>query len=114
MARLRGQAGSTGGSARLYRDYTERFNETRARQNNRIPASGPPSTHLLTATNIIWNHTPYLLWSPRWLFNGDGDPLDICVVSERPINPPEVILNARVVGSLPMNDQGEADDKIAA
>ena len=45
---------------------------------------------------------------------GDGDPLDICVVSERRINHAEVILNARVVGSLPMNDHGEADDKIIA
>jgi inorganic pyrophosphatase len=43
---------------------------------------------------------------------GDGDPLDICVVSERPINRAEVILNARVVGGLPMLDGGEADDKV--
>jgi inorganic pyrophosphatase len=45
---------------------------------------------------------------------GDGDPLDICVVSERPISRAEVILNARVVGGLPMLDNGEADDKIIA
>lgn len=45
---------------------------------------------------------------------GDEDPLDICVVSERPIGHSEVILNARVVGGLPMNDHGEADDKIIA
>ena len=45
---------------------------------------------------------------------GDGDPLDICVVSERPINRAEVILDARVVGGLPMIDGGEADDKIVA
>ncbi len=45
---------------------------------------------------------------------GDGDPLDICVVSERPISRSEVILNARVVGGLPMVDGGEADDKIIA
>jgi len=45
---------------------------------------------------------------------GDGDPLDICVVSERPINRSEVILNARVVGGLQMIDHGEADDKIIA
>ena len=45
---------------------------------------------------------------------GDGDPLDICVVSERPINRAEVILNARVVGGMQMIDQGEADDKIVA
>lgn len=45
---------------------------------------------------------------------GDGDPLDICVVSERPINKSEVILDAKVVGGLPMMDGGEADDKIIA
>ncbi len=45
---------------------------------------------------------------------GDEDPLDICVVSERPIDRAEVILNARVVGGIPMLDHGEADDKIVA
>jgi inorganic pyrophosphatase len=45
---------------------------------------------------------------------GDGDPLDICVVSERPITRSEVILNARVVGALQMVDSGDADDKIIA
>ncbi len=45
---------------------------------------------------------------------GDGDPLDICVLSERPISRNEVILNARVVGGLHMIDKGEADDKIIA
>lgn len=45
---------------------------------------------------------------------GDKDPLDICVISERPINRPEVVLNARVVGGLQMVDEGEADDKIIA
>ncbi len=44
----------------------------------------------------------------------DGDPLDICVISERPISRPEVILNAKVVGGLQMIDHGEADDKIIA
>lgn len=45
---------------------------------------------------------------------GDEDPLDICVITERPIARAEVILNARVVGGLPMLDGGEADDKIIA
>lgn len=45
---------------------------------------------------------------------GDGDPLDICVLSERPITRSEVILNARVVGGIHMIDHGEADDKIVA
>jgi len=45
---------------------------------------------------------------------GDGDPLDICVLSERLISRAEVVLQARVVGGLPMIDGGEADDKILA
>jgi inorganic pyrophosphatase len=45
---------------------------------------------------------------------GDGDPLDICILSERPINKSEVILNARVIGGIHMTDHGEADDKIVA
>lgn len=46
--------------------------------------------------------------------SGDGDPLDICVICERPIDRGEVILDARVVGGLQMVDGGEADDKIIA
>lgn len=45
---------------------------------------------------------------------GDRDPLDICVISERPIDVAEVILTARVVGGLPMLDNEEADYKIIA
>lgn len=45
---------------------------------------------------------------------GDRDPLDICVLSERPITRGEIILTARVVGGLQMVDHGEADDKIIA
>jgi inorganic pyrophosphatase len=42
----------------------------------------------------------------------DGDPLDICVFSERPISNSDIIMNARVIGGLRMIDEGEADDKI--
>ncbi len=45
---------------------------------------------------------------------GDGDPLDICVISERPITRAEVLLRATVVGGLKLIDRGEADDKIIA
>jgi len=45
---------------------------------------------------------------------GDGDPLDICVISERPIDKSEVLLRARVVGGLRCIDHDEADDKIVA
>src|SRR5690606_26583516 len=45
---------------------------------------------------------------------GDGDPLDICVLSERPITRSEVIVRARVIGGLQLVDGGQADDKIVA
>lgn len=45
---------------------------------------------------------------------GDGDPLDICIISERPIAKAEFIIDARVIGGLPMLDHDEADDKIIA
>lgn len=43
---------------------------------------------------------------------GDGDPLDICVLTERPISRSEIILKAKVVGGLQVVDGDEADDKI--
>ncbi len=45
---------------------------------------------------------------------GDGDPLDVCVVSERAIARNEIIVRCRVIGGLQMIDHGEADDKIIA
>jgi inorganic pyrophosphatase len=45
---------------------------------------------------------------------GDGDPLDICVLSERAIARTEIIVRARVIGGLQMIDHGEADDKLIA
>jgi inorganic pyrophosphatase len=45
---------------------------------------------------------------------GDGDPLDICVLSERPIARNEIIVRSRVIGGVQMIDGGEADDKIIA
>lgn len=43
---------------------------------------------------------------------GDGDPLDLCVLSERPIQRSEILVSARVLGGLRMIDDDEADDKI--
>jgi inorganic pyrophosphatase len=51
--------------------------------------------------------------SPKAL-KGDGDPIDICVISERPISRAEIIVDARVVGGLQVVDHDEADDKIIA
>jgi inorganic pyrophosphatase len=45
---------------------------------------------------------------------GDGDPLDICVLSERSFNHTNILCEAKVIGGFRMLDGGEADDKIIA
>jgi inorganic pyrophosphatase len=45
---------------------------------------------------------------------GDGDPLDICVLTDRPISRGDILLQARPIGGLRMVERGEADDKILA
>lgn len=45
---------------------------------------------------------------------GDGDPLDICVLSEHTITHGDIILQAIPIGGLRLLDKGEADDKIIA
>jgi inorganic pyrophosphatase len=45
---------------------------------------------------------------------GDGDPLDVCVLTERPISHGDILLRARPIGGLRMIDGNEADDKIVA
>jgi len=45
---------------------------------------------------------------------GDGDPLDICVLSERTVTHGNIILPAIPIGGFRMIDGGEADDKIIA
>ncbi|MFN0063459.1 MAG: inorganic pyrophosphatase [Myxococcaceae bacterium] len=43
---------------------------------------------------------------------GDGDPLDICVLSERPFGQGGFLLKALILGGLRMVDAGQADDKL--
>ena len=45
---------------------------------------------------------------------GDGDPLDVCVLTDRHIARGEIVLEARPIGGLRMVERGEADDKIIA
>ncbi|RYF55496.1 MAG: inorganic pyrophosphatase, partial [Cytophagaceae bacterium] len=45
---------------------------------------------------------------------GDGDPLDICVLTEREITHGDLILQAIPIGGFRLIDKGEADDKIIA
>ena len=45
---------------------------------------------------------------------GDGDPLDICVLTERDVSHGDILVKARPIGGLRMIDDNEADDKIIA
>lgn len=45
---------------------------------------------------------------------GDGDPLDICVLTEKDITHGDVIVKAIPIGGLRLLDRGQADDKIIA
>nr|AIW52593.1 inorganic pyrophosphatase IPP-2 [Mastigamoeba balamuthi] len=45
---------------------------------------------------------------------GDGDPLDVCVLSDRAISHGDFIVRVVPIGGLCLIDKGEADDKIIA
>ena len=74
-------------------------------------SSLPPSLYGFIPQTFCGNRVAGL---SSYAQKGDEDPLDICVVSERPINHNEVILKAKVIGALQTLDHGEADDKIVA
>jgi inorganic pyrophosphatase len=52
--------------------------------------------------------------SGRKVIKGDGDPLDICVLSERSVTHGDILLQAVPIGGFRLIDDGEADDKIIA
>ncbi|WP_027157255.1 inorganic pyrophosphatase [Methylobacter luteus] len=54
------------------------------------------------------------LKSGKKVIRGDGDPLDICVFSERTITHGDIIVPAIPIGGFRLLDKGEADDKIIA
>ena len=45
---------------------------------------------------------------------GDGDPLDLCVLTEKSVPRGDLLLTAIPIGGLRLIDRGEADDKIVA
>ncbi|MGJ0429997.1 inorganic pyrophosphatase [Methylobacter sp.] len=54
------------------------------------------------------------LKSGKAVIKGDGDPLDICVFSERTITHGDILVPAIPIGGFRLLDKGEADDKIIA
>ena len=72
-------------------------------------------TGLLRASRVLYGAIHYPAnygFIPRTL-DDDGDPLDILVLSQEDVQSGAVV-SARVVGVMPMIDQGEIDDKIIA
>ena len=63
--------------------------------------------HVAQHTNQALSH----LESPC---EGDQDPLDICVLTDRQILWGDLLTDVQIVGGLRMLDSGEADDKILA
>ncbi|MBQ5874803.1 MAG: inorganic pyrophosphatase [Alistipes sp.] len=52
--------------------------------------------------------------SGRENIKGDGDPLDVCVLTERTISHGDIIASVKPIGGFRMLDGNEADDKIIA
>ena len=52
--------------------------------------------------------------SGRKDIKGDGDPIDICVLTEKEISHGNIIVKARPIGGFRMIDKDESDDKIIA
>jgi inorganic pyrophosphatase len=74
-------------------------------------SSLPPSLYGFVPRTYCAERVGALSSSSR---KGDGDPLDICVLSEKVITHGDVILEAIPIGGLRMIDGDEADDKIIA
>lgn len=74
-------------------------------------SSQPPALYGFVPRTLCGPRTCRL--SPK-AARGDDDPLDISVLSERPIARGEIIVRARVVGGFQMVDAREADDKLIA
>lgn len=73
------------------------------------------TTGLLRATRVLYGALHYPAnygFLPRTL-DGDGDPLDVLVLSQESVLPGSLV-SARMIGVMPMNDQGDEDDKIIA
>lgn len=63
------------------------------------------SQHMAEVSNKILARTD---------IEGDGDPLDICVLTEKDVTHGDIIVRARPIGGLRLLDHNQADDKIIA
>lgn len=63
------------------------------------------SVHMAELTNLAL---------ARYDIEGDGDPLDICVLTEKDVTHGDIIVKAHPIGGLRLLDHNQADDKIIA
>ena len=79
-------------------------------------SSMPPMLYGLIPQTYCHKHTAELCIkkTSRHDIIGDNDPLDICVLTERPISSGNILVPAVVIGGFRMIDNNEADDKIIA
>ena len=61
---------------------------------------------------LVGHHTSETL--QRQELEGDGDPMDICVLTEKPITHGDVLVPAIPIGGIRLVDKNQADDKIVA
>ena len=78
---------------------------------NVVPANYGFIPQTYCGENIAWLASRN---SGRDVQKGDGDPLDILVLSEHHIPRGDIILRAKPIGGFCLLDAGEADDKIIA
>lgn len=50
----------------------------------------------------------------RFDVQGDGDPLDICILTEKDVTHGDILVRARPIGGIRLLDHNQADDKIIA
>lgn len=68
-----------------------------------------PQTYSATYTAELTNNS-----LNRNDIEGDGDPVDICVLTEKDITHGDIIVRARPIGGFRLLDQNKADDKLIA
>src|SRR5467141_1634864 len=116
--------GSRGRCGGVHRDRHHRHRQVRARQGERPPAHRSPAAFLESASDSVRLHPADVLrhQGGAALFGalrvpnirGDGDPMDICILTEKSMAHANFFLRARPIGGLRMIDGEEADDKIVA
>ena len=98
------------------RKTSEEFNAIiECPKGTRVKYEMDKETGLLTFDRVLYSPMHYSAnygFVPQTLWE-DGDPLDVLIITEEPLNP-GCLVRCRAVGVLDMEDSGEGDAKILA